>query len=61
MAVPMKNLLPNKSGVMKVPYFAMPISYGLNSTQSADSDIIISLTDAYNSPQKYDNGLKLVL
>lgn len=32
--VPIKNLLPNRSGAIKVPYFAMPISYGLNSTQS---------------------------
>lgn len=32
--VPIKNLLPNKSGAIKVPYLAMPISYGLNSTQS---------------------------
>lgn len=37
--VPMKNLLPNKSGVMKVPYFAIPISYGLNSTQSAGREM----------------------
>jgi len=36
--VPIKNLLPNKSGDMKVPYFAMPISYGLNSTQSAKQE-----------------------
>lgn len=41
MAVPMKNLLPNKSGVMKVPYLAMPISYGLNSTQSVGADVVI--------------------
>ena len=32
--VPIKNLLPNKSGAIKVPYLAMPISNGLNSTQS---------------------------
>lgn len=31
---PLKNLLPKRSGVMKVPYLAIPISYGLNSTQS---------------------------
>ena len=32
---PMKNLLPNSSESMKVPYFGMPISYGENSTHSA--------------------------
>lgn len=32
--LPLKNLLPKRSGVMKVPYLAIPISYGLNSTQS---------------------------
>lgn len=32
---------------MKVPYFAMPISYGLNSTQSAGSDIIIHINETY--------------
>lgn len=37
----MKNLLPNKSGDMKVPYLAMPISYGLNSTQSVGADVVI--------------------
>lgn len=37
----MKNLLPNRSGVMKVPYLAMPISYGLNSTQSVGADVVI--------------------
>lgn len=36
--VPIKNLLPNKSGDIKVPYFAIPISYGLNSTQSAKQE-----------------------
>lgn len=33
---------------MKVPYFAMPISYGLNSTQSAGSDIVIHIKETNN-------------
>lgn len=32
---PMKNLLPNNSGFIKVPYFGIPISKGLNSIHSA--------------------------
>lgn len=44
---PIKNLLPNKSGVMKVPYFAMPISYGVNSTQSESIKKIQSIHRKY--------------
>lgn len=52
-AVPMKNLLPNKSGVMNVPYFAIPISYGLNSTQSVSWNLRVNATKIRNTPNTY--------
>lgn len=34
---------------MKVPYFAIPISYGLNSTQSAGGNLSVNFHKEYNT------------
>jgi hypothetical protein len=38
---PMKNLLPNNSVFINVPYFGIPISKGVNSTHSENNEIRI--------------------